>query len=559
MVAGVIVIVVILVAAGAYIFAYSGMMGTGSTTSSTTTSSSTASSLTPVYGGTLVADETFEPGSIDPATANTVAGLAIDANVLDTLTTYNWSTNALLPGLATSWTVSPDGLTYNFTLRQGVYYVDPTTNSTVNEFNATDVQYTFNRVLPQANGYVLQTAGVNMSTFRIYDPFHFSVTLDAPFSAFLSTLADPLNSILDKSVDMAHGGVSVNGTVNAWAESNLVGTGPYMMTQWVKGDHITLVRNPYYWGAKPYLDKVIIDYRSDPSTRLLDIKGGAVQISNVDPNLVSELSGSSNIVVKTIGLSENIDPIGLNVQKFPTNITDVRLAIAHAINYTFINDNILYGYGTSFAGPFPKGMFGYNDSIAPYQQDLTLAKQELAAAGLAGGKFANGTQLPPLLFTYPNDWPSGQLVASEIQSDLSQIGLTVTLQSATSVTYGDITSLNFTDPQRPQMLAYNWTPDYNDPADYATPSAAYSWNGGFSNSTIEALGTQALSTNDQTLRAHLYSQIQAMTMQACPVIWTWQAVAYSVYTNNVHGLVYDPIIDSYGFLWSTVWLSPATG
>ena len=523
-------------------------------TSSLTSSSQQQSSQGPKYGGTLIADETFEPGNIDPSTTNTVAGLAIDANVLDTLVTYNWTTKTIIPRLATGWNVSSDGLSYTFTLRQGVHFVDPTTNATTTEFNATDVQYTWNRVLGQANGYVFQTAGLNMSTFKIINPFTFSVNLSAPFSAFLPTVADYLNAIVSSTADMAHGGIQ-NGTVNSWAESNLVGTGPYMMTQWVKGDHITLVRNPYYWGAKPYLDKVIVYYKNDPSTRLLDIKGGAVQIANIDPNLLSQLQGSSNIIVRTIGLSDNIAPIGFNVHRFPTDNLDVRLAIAHAINYTFIDQSIFGGYAISFAGPFPKGMFGYNDSIAPYQYNLTLAQSEMAAAGLANGQFSNGTAIPPIDFVYPFDWPSGALVAGAIQSDLSAIGLQVNIEGATSVTFGDITSLNFTDPGRPQMLAYFWTPDYNDPADYATPSAAYSWNGGFSNLTIEALGSQALHTFNQTERAQLYSRIQMLTMASAPVVWTYQYVGYAVYQSNVNGLIYNPLLDGYGFEYQTVWMS----
>ena len=493
---------------------------------------------------------------MDPATSNTVAGLAIVDNVADGLVGYNWTTQQIIPRLATSWTVSPNGLTYNFTLRQGVYFVNPATNMTMDEFNATDVQYTFNRVLGQGNGYVFATAGLNMSTFHIYDPFHFSVSLNAPFAAFISTLADPYNAIIDKSVDLAHGG-TVNGTVNAFMESNLVGTGPYMMTQWVKGDHITLMRNPYYWGPKPYLDRIVIDYRNDASTRLLDIKGGAVQVASIDPNLIPSLTGSSNIKVQIIGLSDNIAPIGLDVQLFPTNSTLVRLAIAHAINYSFIDSSILNGFGISYAGPIPKGLFGYNDSISPYQYNVTLAEQELAQAGYANGNFKNGTALPTITFAYPLDWPSGALVASAIQSDLSKIGLQVNIVGATDVSYGDYVSLPFNSPQRPQMLAYFWTPDFQDPADYATPSAAYGWNDGYSNPQIEKLGTEALSTFNLTLRAELYSEITDLTLQNAPIIWNYQYVGYAVYTTNVHGLIYSPLLDGYGFDWASVWLSPS--
>jgi peptide/nickel transport system substrate-binding protein len=549
----VIVIVIIAVAgAGAY-FALA-----KPTSSSTTTSSVGA----PVYGGTLTADEEFEPSNIDPTSTNTEAGLAIDANVLDTLLAYNASTGQIQPSLATNYTVSPDGLMYTFNLRQGVYFVNPATNSTVDEFNATDVQYSWQRVLYMANGYVFGPPidNMNISTFKIINPYEFSVNLTAAFSAFPATVADFYNAIIDKSVDVAHGGYSTNGTINSFMANNLVGTGPYMMSQWVKGDHITLTRNPYYWGHRPYLNQIIIDYKQDPSTRLLDIKSKSVQVANIDPNLLSQLQGTSGIVLKTLGLSDNIGPIGMDVQLFPTNNINVRLAIEHAINYSFIDNNIFDGYAVSFAGPIPQGMFGYNSSIPAYQQNVTLAKQEMSAAGFnidSSGNLAysNGTALAPINFVYPYDWPSASLVASAIQSDLANIGLQVNIIGDTSAAYSQTTSIPFNSTSHPQMLAYYWTPDFIDPADYASPIFDYNFATGYANTTIQSLYNQSIHTADSITRAHLYSEITVDTLEQAPVVWTFQTSGYAVYTSNVQGLIYNPLIDGYGYQWDTVWLS----
>jgi peptide/nickel transport system substrate-binding protein len=559
--AAVILIVVVLIVAAiaaVYFVAFPAKTSTSAGQSSTSstgvvTTSTTSTPTGPQRGGALVADELFEPGTIDPATTNTAAGEAIDANVVETLLSYNWTTKQIIPRLATSWNVTADGLTYTFHLRKGVYFVDPTTNKTTTQLNATDVKYSWTRVLPQANGYIFLTAGLNMSTFKILDPFTFSVSLSAPFSPFLPTVAVYFNGVISSTADIVHGGVT-NGTVNPWAQSHLIGTGPFMMAEWAKGDHITLVRNPFYWGTKANLDKVIIYYKNDPSTRLLDIKGGAVQVANIDPNLVSSVSGTPGIVVKIIGLSDNIAPIGLNVHKFPTKIKLVRQAIVHAINYSFINNKIFAGFATSFAGPIPKGMFGHNDSQTPYQTDLALAKSLMAQAGFANGKFANGTALPPITFVYPFDWPSGGLVAAAVQSDLSKIGLQLNIEGATSVTFSALTSLNFTDPKRPEMMSFFWTPDYIDPADYAFPSTNYGSLGGYDNKTLETLGTQALHTANQTLEANLYGQITKIVTSDAPMVWTYQITGYSIYKSNVHGLFYIPLIDGYGFEYQQVWL-----
>ncbi len=484
---------------------------------------------------------------------------------MDTLLTYNLTTNQIIPDLATNWTVSSDGLMYTFTLRQGVYFVNPTTNQTLDEFNATDVQYSWQRVMYMMNGYVFQGAGLNMSTFKTINPYEFSVNLSAPYAAFPSCVADFYNSIIDPNMDIAHGGYNgTTGTINSFMADNLVGTGPYMLTQWVMGDHMTLVRNPYYWGPKPYLNEIIINYKEDVSTRLLDIKSQSVQVANIDPDLLSQLQGTPGIIVKTIGLSLNVGPIGLDTQLFPTNITDVRLAIAHAINYSFIDNSIFAGYATSFAGPIPMGMFGYNSSISPYQTNITLANQEMTAAGFhidqstGNLAFANGTDLPSYNFVYPEDWPSAALLATAIQSDLQTIGLQVNLIGATDAAYGTYVGngvSGFNSTSHPMMLAYYWTPDFNDPADYTAAPFPYTFTDGYSNATITNLYNEAVSTNNQTLRAQLYTEITVDTMQAAPEIWTFQSVGYAVYTSNVHGLLYSSLLDGYGFEWDTVWLS----
>jgi peptide/nickel transport system substrate-binding protein len=483
---------------------------------------------------------------------------------MDTLLTYNLTTNALIPDLATAWNVSSNGLMYTFTLRQGVYFVNPATGTKLDEFNATDVQYSWTRVMSMMNGYVFVGAGLNMSTFKMINTYEFSVNLTAPYAAFLSCVADFYNSIIDPNVDIAHGGYNATtGTVNSFMASNLVGTGPFMLKQWVMGDHMTLMANPYYWGPKPYLNEVIINYREDSSTRFLDIKSKSVQVANVDPDLLSQLSGTSGIVVKTIGLSLDVGTIGLDTQLFPTNNVDVRLAIEHAINYSFIDNSIFDGYASSFAGPIPMGMFGYNDSIAPYQTNIALANTEMSAAGYhidSSGNLAwsNGTELPVSTFVYPEDWPEAGLLATAIQSDLGAIGFQVNLIGATDASYGNyvgngVTGFNLTS--HPQMLAQYWTPDFNDPADYTASPFPYSYTNGYTNATITNLYNEAIATSNQTLRAQYYSQITEDTMAAAISVWAFQSVGYAVYTSNVNGLLFNPLLATYGFDWQSVWLS----
>ena len=135
------------------------------------------------------------------------------------------------------------------------------------------------------------------------------------------------------------------------------------------------------------------------------------------------------------------------------------------------------------------------------------------------------------------------------------IGFQVNLVGATSSAYSVYSHYPFNSTSHPQMLAYYWTPDFNDAADYVGIPYPLTFADGFSNSTITGLITNSSNTTNQTLRAQLLSEITVDLMAQAPEVWTFQSVGFSVSTSNVQGLLYSPLLADYGFIWSTVWLS----
>jgi peptide/nickel transport system substrate-binding protein len=504
----------------------------------------------PAPSRTLIVDKAVELQSLDPAFDYEYAGWEVLQNVYQTLVWYNGSsTNAYVGVLATKWNVSADGLTYTFYLRKGVKF------STGNDFTAEAVRYSFNRVLlmNQPPSWILAQV-LDANSVEVVDNYTVRIHLLKPYSNFLALISTVTASIIDPVAVEAHGGVKPNET-NPWVDTNTAGTGPFFVSEWVKGDHITLQRNPYYWGQQPFFEKVVLYFKSSAQTRLLDLKSGAAQVAVVDVNHVADIMGQPHIIVQDLGLTYHIDFLFLNTKKFPFNITLVRQAVAHAIDYDSIMQEINRNLTVRFVGPIPRGMEGYDDSLSPYAYNLTLAKELLARAG-----FPDGKGIPPLTYIYYARDASVALIAQKVQEDLSALGLEVRVVGLPFSTYIDTLLGNPTDPKMPEMGWTEWYPDYAAPDDYVVPFTnpgfpPVGWNPAFwSNETVTQLIAQAPYVLDQAARTAMYHQIIRIMYDQVPYIWLGQFKGYYVYREEVKGVSFNPMLA--GMNYASMYLSP---
>jgi peptide/nickel transport system substrate-binding protein len=504
----------------------------------------------PAPSRTLIVDKAVELQSLDPAFDYEYAGWEVLQNVYQTLVWYNGSsTNAYVGVLATKWNVSADGLTYTFYLRKGVKF------STGNDFTAEAVRYSFNRVLlmNQPPSWILAQV-LDANSVEVVDNYTVRIHLLKPYSNFLALISTVTASIIDPVAVEAHGGVKPNET-NPWVDTNTAGTGPFFVSEWVKGDHITLRRNPYYWGQQPFFEKVVLYFKSSAQSRLLDLKSGAAQVAVVDVNHVADIMGQPHIIVQDLGLTYHIDFLFLNTKKFPFNITLVRQAVAHAIDYDSIMQEINRNLTVRFVGPIPRGMEGYDDSLSPYAYNLTLAKELLARAG-----FPDGKGIPPLTYIYYARDASVALIAQKVQEDLSALGLEVRVVGLPFSTYIDTLLGNPTDPKTPEMGWTEWYPDYAAPDDYVVPFTnpgfpPVGWNPAFwSNETVTQLIAQAPYVLDQAARTAMYHQIIRIMYDQVPYIWLGQFKGYYVYREEVKGVSFNPMLA--GMNYASMYLSP---
>ncbi|MDA4130803.1 MAG: ABC transporter substrate-binding protein [Thaumarchaeota archaeon] len=527
-----------------------------STLSTSNKSSSTANSSIPSQ---LIIDEASNPGTMEPT--GTIDNNAAEI-VTDTLLTLifclnSCSSSTYIPVLATNWTESPNGMTYTFNLRNGVYF------SNGDPFNAYVVWFNIYRemIMNQADAFVpglyLNSSGVtagdlnslnnptnipgsNQTLLKIMQNMSNSVTvmnastvqfhLTNPSAAFLNTMpCSCVGSFSDPFTVEQHGGVVAN-QPNVWMASNAttVGDGPYIMQTWVQNQYLILVKNPHYWAQnytsnlilKPAsIPKIVINYKTDELTRSLDLGSGKTQASIITFNdIKSVLSGSKSLYIPNVGLSGAPEFIGIDAQKAPTDNILVRRAVVEAVNVSQIEQTVYNNYSVPLVGPTPKPYFGYNSSISPTLYNVTDAKALLARAG-----YPNGNGLPPLNLVYQTS-AYLSLVGQIVKQDLSQIGITVTLEQVSSSAYLNLQIIPGTNSSAPFMFAAAWT-GWADFSGYEfLISSQYGVYNFLNNQTINNLITESNGQVNATVRAREISQITLDVQQQAAFIWLGQDV-----------------------------------
>lgn len=553
----VVVIVIIIVGFGSayYLTTRPSPSTTTSTTSSTTTSQTlsteTSSTTTPQ---TLVMDDTTYP--INGVNVLTFVSEVpwpdwFQDSVYQPLVTANTTAEfkdgsiQYLPVLATSWTSTNENTTYTFNLRQGVnfsngdpfnayqlwseiyifYYLSG--NSTgfwesYNVFNTNNIDFgpstlaLMNSTSDQmTNPSSALMSVMTNSTWPIYvtGPYTIVFQLKAPFLYFLGTLVSYVGMTFDTQYVLNNGGVGTPVAVNpTFNTTPIPGTGPYTITTVNTNSYIEFTQNPTYWGdsltaaqitANPVLDPghvktVVVNYVSDDLSRLTALETGAAQIVAIDssadwPTVLSGVSSGTYQYLQLPPWSAEISSLTLNVNEYPTNITAVRQAIVHAINYQEINETVFGGELTAGVMPEYPTFSQYYDlgNLAPYQYNVSEAEGILSTAGI------NPRTLPTIEFRTVSTCAFCVSIATIVVSNLEAVGfnanITTLTDAAYSATYGDF-STNVANANENGQISIlggeTWAPSALTPADawVAFMSNSSSWGNwaGFSTPTVQA-------------------------------------------------------------------------
>ncbi len=486
-------------------------------------------------GGTLICARGGDSAGLDPAYETDGNSFMIDDNVFDQLVLYADEATDIVPGLAKSWEVSEDGLTYTFHLRKGVKFHDGT------DMNADSVVFSIGRMMkdknvvffkdqwnfpekqPPAEYWLSMEMEKTVESIEAKDNDTVIFKLKRRESPFLANMAMDFAAIVSPTAVVKLGDTFKN---------NPVGTGPFRFVKWIRDDRIILEANTEYWGGKPYLEQVIFKSVPDNSVRFLELKNGLADICLFpNPEDIELARKDTNLkLISQPGM--NIGYVSFNHTKALWQDKRIRQAFAYGINKKAIVDQIYYGMGQVAKNSIPPNMWSYNDDIKDYQYNPDIAKKLLSEARFFD-KLKESNQSKITLWSMPVARPynpNGIKVGEAIQADLKKIGIDVEL---VSFEWGAYLKKQRTQPPEMDLFQLGWTGDNGDPDNFfvvlldglSDSSVRTQWK----NQEYHDIMVKARQVGSKEERIKLYRRAQELIFEEVPML------------NIAHSLVICPM------------------
>ena len=456
----------------------------------------------------------FVPWQIDDNPA-----LFISVNVYDTLLRTTKDGVGVEPGLASKWESSADGLTWTFTLRDGIKFSDGSA------LKASDVKGS----LDMARGGEKSAWKDNYKAIKeitAVDDKTVKIVLSQPYAPLLSVLAMFSGGILPADMAKATDAKDYDNTM-AWKTK---GTGAYYSEGWKKGDPIILKRNTNYWKGTPAVDEVRIEYIPDDNTRVLKLQGGESDLVDFVPfSQIAALNGQSGVKAQTFTIQQSAFVI-LNTSKPPLDDAKVRQALNYATDKDAIIKTVYFGQAKFMNSPIPQGTY-WDKSLPGYPYDIEKAKKLMSeSSGKAG--FKMDMQVRSGNTNFAN-------TAVILKEAWAKLGVTVDIQTLdTAVVRTNYRAGNF------MSTPSAWTNDMNDPTEivnYAMRGGAspFSYWTRYNNPDLNDKITKADLEQDAKKREAQYSEIQKIYLDAAPLVFIAYLGATAGWRNNVDGFFID--------------------
>ncbi|MDD6087436.1 MAG: ABC transporter substrate-binding protein [Bifidobacterium boum] len=420
-------------------------------------------------------------------------------NVYEALVS-RYSNNEVEPGLAKSWTISNDGLTYTFKLNEHMNFSNGDT------LDATDVVWSINQL--KAKQYYNSDQVENLKQASAPDATTVKLTLSRPDANMLWYLSGRPGLVFDKDARYD-------------AKTTAVGSGPYVVKSFDSSSKLVLQANPKYWGSahKARTTTVTVRFLPDDNAALNALTSGDVQVlSPVNANMTGKLKSSGKYTVKATDGSDKF-VLAFNCTGAKTADKRVRQAIRYAINHKEIIAS-RGGVDAALGGPIPSVDPGYEDLTGLYPYNPAKAKSLMQQAGYS-------TNHPlKLTLTYANVY--GSELGEQLRSQLSRIGIDLNVNTVEFSTWlqdvhtnGDY-DLSLVDHAESHDF-YKWTqPDYY-----------YHYD----NAQVQALYAKALAATDEQDSAQYLKQAARIVSEDAPADWLF---AYRVSVAQAKGVTGFP-------------------
>ncbi|MHC8337504.1 ABC transporter substrate-binding protein [Pseudomonas sp. HLT2-19-2] len=493
------------------------------------------------------------PAGFDPGQYTT--GTDFDASaetMFNRLTQFERGGTAVIPGLATKWDISDDGLTYTFHLREGVKFHTTPYFKPTREFNADDVLFTFDRMInkddPFRKAYPTEfpyftDMGMDTNITKIdkVDDHTVKFTLKEVDAAFIQNMAMSFASVqsAEYAAQLLKEGKAAD------INQKPVGTGPFVFKSYQKDSNIRYTGNKDYWKPEDVkIDNLIFAITTDPSVRIQKLKKNECQITLFPrPADLKALKED-----KTLKMP---DQAGFNLGYIAYNVMDkvkgsnepnplanlkVRQALDMAVNKPQIIDSVYQGAGQLAVNAMPPTQWSYDTTIKDAKYDPEKAKELLKEAGVKPG-----TEI--VLWAMPVQRPynpNAKLMAEMLQSDWSKVGLNVKIQS---YEWGEY--IKRSKGGENQAMIIGWSGDNGDPDNwlnvlFGCDSLSGNNFSKWCDKKFDGIVKEAKRTTDQAKRTELYKQAQHVLKDAVPMTPIAHSTVYQPMRDNVQDFKISP-------------------
>ncbi len=473
-----------LLAAGALLL--SACTGGGSSPDPTTTAE-------PDADASAIIRLVLEPGNLD---IRETAGAALDQILVDNIyqgLVSRTPEQEIVPALAEDWEISPDGLTYTFTLREGVTFHDG------QELTPQDVVWSLatRKATPEWRD---SARLANLATITV-EGQEITLNLTEPDSSFLWNLTGRAGLILKEG-----------DTVDYQTKAN--GTGPFVLDDWRQGDSITFVRNDDYWGDQAQVAEVVFDYIPDNQAALNAALAGEVDaVTGFDANLKEQIEATGDFAL-VLGQSTDKGTLAFNQASGPLADQRVRQAIRQAIDHDAFVEAL--ASGETQYGPIPSLDPGYEDlsDVAPY--DPEAARALLADAGVED---------LTLELTIPSFYST--TIPQILVSDLNEVGITLEVNSVDFPTW-----LNDVYINKDYDLSFVLHTEARDFENWANPDYYFTYD----NPEVQRLYAESLAATDETEAADLLAQAARIVSEDAAADWLYNGASVVAVGTNITGM-----------------------
>ncbi len=434
-----------------------------------------------------------EPGNLD---IRETAGSALDQILIDNVyqgLISRTPAQEIEPALASSYDVSPDGLVYTFTVREGVTFHDGSA------LTPEDVVWSLQQVKDTAS--YRDSARLERVSTIAADGQDVILTLSEPDSSLLWNLTGRAGLILKKD-DATDRKTKANGT------------GPFRLASWKQGDSITFARNEEYWGTPAQVGEVVFRYIPDPQAALAGALAGELDVlSGFDANLTPQIEANGDFAV-VVGDSTDKGTLAMNATTAPLSDKRVRQAIRQAIDKDAIVEAL--GAGTTQYGPIPELDPGYEDlsALAPFDPDA--AKKLLAEAG------AEDTTLT---LTIPSWY--GTTVSQILVSNLHDVGITLKVNPVEFPTW-----INDVYVNKNYELSFVLHTEARDFENWANPDYYFTYN----NEGVQRLFEESLSATDPDAAAALLREAARIVSEDMAADWLYNGASVVAVGTHISGM-----------------------